>query len=162
MASRYEDKKTREKRLINLVYADADYASVLPAEAPDFTIKQRHADTEFGVEVTEFYYTEAQARAANIPDYIGEILNGGRHRHKDDLAALKVQRVTIIPGDDTRPRQEVDAIVQEFPKVDQWVSRVADRIENHRRFCGQTQSYLETVQKLVIPLLSRNPAVARG
>ncbi|MBN1459592.1 MAG: hypothetical protein JXA57_08640 [Armatimonadetes bacterium] len=161
MSGKRDAKKAREKTLLNLIYADEDYAAVVPAEEPDFRIRHKQGDGEFGVEVTEFYHDQSRARISNIPGYIGEILSMGEYRHKDDVAALKLGRFAIVPADDSRPRQELDGVIQAVPTVDQWVDKVADLVSRkNERFADYTAG-LDHVNLIVMDRenrLARLPA----
>ena len=126
-------KKNKERTIFDFVYSDRVFDSVTPTEEPDFKVK--NADGEFGVEITEFYFSQSRARIKNIPGYAGEILNEKRYRHKDDIVSLKVEEVTVLPGDDRRPSFQVDGIIEQQPRIDEYVNKISELIENkNRRF----------------------------
>ncbi|MEG6585324.1 hypothetical protein [Dendrosporobacter sp. 1207_IL3150] len=62
------DKKLKEISIVNLIYSDVEY-QITPSEEPDFIIINKKAKYSFGVEVTEYYHNESNARIRNIPNY---------------------------------------------------------------------------------------------
>jgi hypothetical protein len=82
----------------------------------------RHAGSYFGVEVTEFYYSQSNARLRNIPGYLNEILEESKFRHKNDRKELDVVEFTI--KSDRWPDQKAKGIFQELPIVSAYVDQV--------------------------------------
>src|SRR6266516_3436436 len=112
-------KKNKERTIFDFVYTGRLIDSVTPTEEPDFKVKK--ADGEFGVEITEFYFSHSQARLKNIPAYFNEILDKKKYRHKDDVVPLEVKEFTVMPGDNRGPSFKVEGIIQERPKIDEYV-----------------------------------------
>jgi hypothetical protein len=79
-------KKDKERKIFDFVYSDRVLKSVTPNEEPDFKVENK--DGEFGVEITEFYYSHSVARLNNIPTYLTEIIKDRKYRHKDDMIPL--------------------------------------------------------------------------
>lgn len=125
-----DEKKKREKAILDLVYSDKSFESVTPKEEPDFEIKHKFNGPKFGVEVTEFYFSESLARINNIPGYVSEIISTGKYKHKDDIASLGVKEFTLIPGDNRKPQQKISGIFQAQPNINEYVAKVAESIEN--------------------------------
>ena len=144
------DKKTKEKALLNLIYADENYASIAPGERPDFRVRHKYDGGEFGVEVTEFYHTESHARLDNIPDYFGEILNHGRYRHKDDLVPLAVKEIEIIRHGRDGPAEKVPGILTKLPTLEEHVSKIAEVIGGKNRRLGGYLDGLDHVNLIVV------------
>lgn len=129
------EKKKREKAILDLVYSDKSFASIVSDEEPDFKLKHRFNNTEFGVEITEFYFSESHARINNIPGYVSEIISTKKYRHKDDTALLGVKEAILIPGDNRETQKKINGIFQEQPDIDEYVDRVAKLIEvKNKRF----------------------------
>lgn len=82
----------------------------------------------FGVEVTEFYDTESDARARNHPTYVSDLLAGGGHMHKDDVSVLSVARVSIQGPDGVVKQTDVSAILRELPTYDDKAKQLAAAI----------------------------------
>ena len=126
-------KKDKERTIFDFVYADRVYDSVTPTEEPDFTVT--NADGAFGVEITEFYFSQSEARIQNIPGYFQEILERQNYRHKDDVVPLSVAEMTIQTGDNRRPSFNVRGIVQRLPSIAEYVQKIAELIEHkNKRF----------------------------
>ena len=98
------------------------------SESPDFELRHHNEDTYFGVEVTEFYLFESDARIKNIPGYMSDLFAGGEPRHKDDVDALTVEKVVWRKADGL-DEQIIDAIKRRLPDVPTYVHRVASVIE---------------------------------
>ena len=73
---------------------------------------KRHGP-EFGVEVTDLYQTEANARLVNVPGYAPQLFTGGPHMHRDDVDILKVVRFSISDKDGNPKQADVPGVVQE-------------------------------------------------
>ena len=128
-----DTKKNKERTIFDLVYAGRAFDSVTPTEKPDFTVK--NADGEFGVEITEFYFSQSEARIKNIPGYFQEILEGKKYRHKDDAVPLDVAEITVQPGDNRRPNFNVKGIVRQLPRFDEYIKKISELIEQkNKRF----------------------------
>ena len=71
-----------------MVYDVDRFDTVRESESPDFTLQHRNEQECFGVEATEFYLTDSDARIRNIPGYMSSLFAGGQARHRDDVDAL--------------------------------------------------------------------------
>jgi len=119
-------RKERERAILDMVYGDGDFEEVIESESPDFRIKKKGQALAFGVEVTEFYCSESNARVRNIAEYVTQILTEERYRHKDDKTALPVCVATLVR--DGEPDQEIQGIFQEVPRVGEYARMVAEVI----------------------------------
>ncbi len=122
-----QSKKKRERTILSMVYKDTELIEVVEFESPDFNVRKNITDGYFGVEVTEFYYSQAHARLDNIPGYLGEILDEGKYRHKRDKKELDVVDLKIIS--EGKPDQIVRGIFQELPPVSAYVDIVSGIIK---------------------------------
>ena len=86
-------KKQQERRIFDLVYADRSFDEVKESENPDFLVRYFPNTPYFGVEVTECYLTETNARIHNISGYTDELLRVNNFRHKDDGKIIKVTKI---------------------------------------------------------------------
>jgi len=107
-----DPKKARERKILELVYANRSVADIVPSERPDFII-HRHDGTMFGVEIAELYHSETDARLERIPDYYSELLNGGNFRHRDDARLITVGKIDILTPSNEVVCSQVEAIIQE-------------------------------------------------
>lgn len=64
------EKKNKEYQLLNKIY-NSEKIRIEKSESPDFIIHTK--TSEFGVEITEFYYSETSARLKNRNEYIDNI-----------------------------------------------------------------------------------------
>ena len=110
-----DSKKQRERQILDEVYADRTFSEIEPHESPDFLIR-RHPRTErFGVEITEFYLTEGEARLELIEGYWTDLLDGGDVRHKDDHHHFEVVKVDILTEEGEIHASNVPMIKRSVP-----------------------------------------------
>ncbi len=121
-------KKRAEKTVLRMIYDLETFEPVEESERPDFVLRWRGASELFGVEITRFYHSEASARLEHISGYLDELLEGGKHRHKDDVKELLVENLTLTKEDGSSP-EVVKGIMQAFPPVADQMQLVAERIE---------------------------------
>ena len=124
-----EEKKRDEFRLLRCVYDVDGFESVTPSERPDFIIRPGGTRGLFGVEVTEIFQSESDARLDRLPGYAAQLFAGGEPRHKDDYAALSLDTVSILEPDGTVKEADIPAIVRDMPTVDEYRSRIIAAIE---------------------------------
>jgi hypothetical protein len=93
-----DSKKERERQILDEVYADRTFYEIehLTNKSPDFLIRPHPRTERFGVEITEFYLTEGEARLQLIEGYRTDLLDGGDVRHKDDYHHFEVAKVDIV------------------------------------------------------------------
>lgn len=139
-------KKSKEQAIFNLVYAGRPIHSVTPSEEPDFRVT--NADGEFGVEITEFYFTQSQARLRNIPSYGLEILDQKTYRHKDDIVPLEVKEFTVVPNDG-RPSFTVEGLIQDIPSMQEYVVKISELIETKNKLFGKYSVGLSHVNLII-------------
>src|ERR1700737_4615489 len=84
------NKAEREWATLRLVYDDQEFASDAHSDSPDFLLRHPSSDMQFGVEVTELYETESDARARFHESYIDDLLAGAPPMHRDDAEVLAV------------------------------------------------------------------------
>lgn len=95
---REEEKKEEERNILNMIFSD-EYFTIKGDEEPDFILSTKKDKYEFGVEITEFFYKEANARLYNIPNYINIFTNpegNNRKPHKKDRNKFDVKIATAI------------------------------------------------------------------
>lgn len=122
------NKKHEERRIFDLIYADRSLDEVKEYENPDFLVRYFPNTPYFGVEVTEYYLSETDARIDNISDYSTQLLNGEGFKHKDDRQVLTVSKIDIINDDDTVFAKDIPAIFQEVPPPNKCANDVAKRM----------------------------------
>ncbi|WP_420768268.1 hypothetical protein ACNR9V_12935 [Parageobacillus thermoglucosidasius] len=85
------NKKQNEMYILKSVYKTEKYKEVKQIEEPDFIITN-HSNIKFGVEVTEYYYSETDARLRKIQNYFQDLINHERYGHKQDKKQLERNR----------------------------------------------------------------------
>jgi hypothetical protein len=124
------NKREKERLILGTVYDASRFRQIVQQESPDFVVHHFQIPERFGVEVTELYYSEADARLRNIPGYVTHLANGGRHYHRDDVSALQVVALTITAPDGTIKFQDETAVLRGRPPVEAYVDRLATLIRN--------------------------------
>jgi hypothetical protein len=126
---RKQSKKEREREIVDLVYAFRQPFKIDDGEQPDFIARLAPMDKPFGIEVTEFFHSESEARLDRVPGYVGDLLKGGVFRHKTDRQELIVDKIKIMSGGAVK-FSGVPAIVQEAPPIAECAAMVAKIIRN--------------------------------
>lgn len=124
------EKEISESIILFQIYDKSKFKKITKREKPDFEIEHNHG-YKFGVEVTEFYFSETNARRRNIPDYVGDILSHRKYKHKDDIEKLKVKKVTVIS--DGKPNGNMDVILQKLPEKNELISLISEVIKNKNK-----------------------------
>jgi hypothetical protein len=142
------DKKEKERNILAYVYELDRYADVLDSEGPDFRIK-RHAEAEcFGVEVTQFHYSESNARLRAIPEYFDEIINESKYRHKDDKKELAVHDAVIIDAEGNEV-SKTKCLLQKRPSIEDHVAMLHKVIRSKENKLPQYQHDLTHINLIV-------------
>lgn len=145
-------KAERERAALDQVYGAHEFKSLHHGDRPDFVLRYRGADSAFGVEVTELYETEADARAELHPGYIGELLAGGRHMHKHDASVLKVEKVQLQDEDGKLKAADLPAIIREKPSADEHAHSIAQIL---RRKTEQATGYRQDLSHVNLLIVDR-------
>ncbi len=103
--------KDAEREILNYVFGNRAFTSVDPIEKPDFICRVSPTKS-FGVEVTEFFISESDARLRRIATYPNDLLVHRRYLHKDDRTRLRVENVIYRKANSDEER-EVAAIITE-------------------------------------------------
>lgn len=118
-------KQDRELSALRRVYLPDDFESVRPQDSPDFVLRHHRAATQFGVEVTELYESQAEARIVQRPEYVSDLLAGGRHMHRDDVVVLSVSTAKIEDADGNLKAEGVPAILRKLSSPQQHAAAIA-------------------------------------
>jgi len=129
--------KLLELKLFRYIYGHSNDWDVMPSESPDFICIRNHKPI-LGVEVTELYRNESDARLKNINGYAATLLKGGNYVHKDDKGNIRVDRVKYIKKDEKDGR-EINAIIQEVPGFNEKIALLIKAIEGKKK---NVDSYL--------------------
>jgi hypothetical protein len=120
--------KCEERKVIEMVFGGHPELNIVESERPDF-ICEIPEKIRFGVEVTDFFLSESEARLCRIPNYAIDLLTTKKYKHKDDKHRIRVDKV-IYHSAKTGERREIEAIIGEEHTIDVVVSRIKTAIEN--------------------------------
>jgi hypothetical protein len=134
--------KDDERRAFDYAYRPHDQWTVAPSESPDF-VCLRNGKPVLGVEVTELWQHETDARLSKINGYLDSLLGGGEVAHKDDRVFAKTEIIQLLPKDSLEPIAEVPAIVRKHPSpaeraklLDTALKVKERRVSDYRGRCG--------------------------
>lgn len=132
--------KSDELARLQQAFGNLDDLSITESESPDFLLT-RAGIVVLGVEVTELFAHQSDARLKKVEGYAHSLLDGGPHRSASDHKRLRVSKVTITNKDESNPRT-VDAIIIDQPnfatRVRLLESTVANKellLANYKRKC---------------------------
>jgi hypothetical protein len=123
-----QDKKERERAIVESVYGSRMPFKIDDNEQPDFVARLAPLDEPFGIEVTEFFQSASKARLDRIPGYVGELLDGGAFRHRVDRQELTVGKGQILSERREVVARDVPMIVQRVPLLRECAAMVAEVI----------------------------------
>jgi len=125
--------------MFKYIYGNCENWNVVPAESPDF-VCVRNNKTVLGVEITELYPNESDARLEKVSGYCLDLLDGKEVIHKDDKKNLRVERITYFKKDKSDGR-EINAIIHEGISFGKKVSRFQEVVNRKEK---KTNSYLSS------------------
>ncbi len=139
--------KLDERKILEAAYSHLSPLVVNESESPDFLCEA--FGSKFGVEVTEFFVSESEARLQKLPGYGLSLLKGGDYRHKKDKASLKVEDITYhIQGDEKGI--PLKAMRLEVPSAVEIIKRVADVIAKKEAKCNDYLAAISPVDLLIL------------
>jgi hypothetical protein len=142
------DKKARELAALREVYPEAEFPVVTPREKPDFSIGAKDGGLPFGVEVTEFYFSESTARLRNIPYYLKRLIEGDR-AHKADLTELPISTVRIISPEGA-DKGEFRGVIKETPSFAKYSAALADVVRRKAEILPGYAADMRHVNLLIV------------
>jgi hypothetical protein len=119
------NKKLEERQVLDAVYAGRPGFAVASSESPDFIITAPFLERPVGVEIVRFYESETDARLERIPDYLGDLLDNQKYRHKEDQRCLDIREVTILEPDCDQEVARAMAVIKRCPSIKEWGGIVA-------------------------------------
>ncbi|MEU5529489.1 hypothetical protein ABZ744_21395 [Micromonospora chersina] len=143
----HERKRAHETVILQMAYDLSDFHQVSPRERPDFALTRREVDKPFGVEVTQLFRHQSQARLNLVPGYMHRLWSGGSHLHKKDVKALQSVKVKIEDKHGNVRHTDVPAIIMEAPTVTQFRSALgqAIRMKTARQYDSSEFDHLNLV-----------------
>lgn len=140
-------KKDKERNILFSIYKKDDYAQIEDSEEPDFIICEKKDGNRFGVEVTELYYTETNARMKNLDNYCLDLLDGKDFKHKDDKKNIEIGFPKLIAenGEET----EIKALVSHVLKLFEYLAKVRELIANKNNRVSSYNNELSHVNLII-------------
>ncbi len=143
------EKKNRERKIFDLVYATRATGTVTDSETPDFLVSPPLGRRNFGVEVTELYGSDSSARLERTPGYSLDLLAGGKFIHRDDEQGLRIGKVDIVTREGAVVYSQIRGIVQSAPTFAESARKAAERILGKSRRLGLPRSDLTHVNLII-------------
>jgi len=143
------DKCAEKQALIKVFGSYAEKAE--ESESPDFVI--RNNSYSHGIEITEFYPTDIDAKLQNAPSYTVGLLDETQQLHRKDRGILRVENVTVTHQDGTSVG-DVRAIIQRNPTPVEKFDLLIKTIRNKSSKC---KSYLERCNVVDLVIWDRSP-----
>jgi hypothetical protein len=109
------DKKAKERVIFDMIYDESAFSFVRQQECPDVVLAYRSIPEPFGVEITELYYSESEARLHNLPSYAHELFEGRPHRHRDDVELLQISRANVLSPEGIVKARDIPLLIREMP-----------------------------------------------
>lgn len=152
--------KKKETDILKMVYDVDKFERVIKGENPDFKMKHKNHQYLFGVEVTEFYYSESNARLRNIPRYVNEIIKYKKYRHKSDKKIFEVKPITLQSKN--KPDRQLEGLLLELPSITQYTQMVIDIIENKNKRIYDYIKNLDHVNLVILDTENRLITIRRS
>ena len=140
--------KEKERDILKAIYDLSDFDEVISYEKPDFKIRIKNSEMYFGVEITEFYFSESNARMRNIDGYIGELLDEGKYRHKDDVYDLEIVGGKLISS--SGKEQDIKAVFKELPTLKTYVEGICQKIREKNNLLAIYDPTLTHVNLIIL------------
>lgn len=110
------NKRVNEWSILRTVYDVSEFSEIRETERPDFLLMRNDRDAQsFGVEVTELFANQADARAVNHPEYLPALFAGALHMHKDDPRLLPVSRMRLTDPEGNVRHEDLPGILTPTP-----------------------------------------------
>jgi hypothetical protein len=112
-----ERKRSQETMILEMAYDLSWFHHVNPRERPDFALTNREGRKAFGVEITQLFINESQARLNMIASYLHRLWSGGSHLHKKDIETLKSTTVKVTDEKGIVRYTDLPAVIMEIPNL---------------------------------------------
>lgn len=120
------NKDKTEKWILDMIFQESD---ITKSEQPDFIIKKSNSIV-FGVEITQLFFDESNARVHCNPKFFDSINKDGTLSNKKDESNLKVVTLTSIPKTkDEKPITVKGIVNKNPPNIPDILNRLCEVIE---------------------------------
>lgn len=120
--------REQERAILRMIYNEEEFVTVIQDDCPDFRIVRRGSEIQFGVEITELYSSEAEARLSNLPGYLSHLLAGGAYRHKSDQTVLEIGEFRVDQPDGLK--SVTGCIRLKIPEFPDYIGKLVESIES--------------------------------
>ncbi|TPF18093.1 hypothetical protein [Priestia megaterium] len=138
--SREQLKKEREKQILSIVYdVDKCVFDEKDSEKPDFKFRLDNGD-KFGVEITEFYSSETEAKLMKDKDYKNDLLYNDGRIHKKDEDIIEKGTLFFMSYDESG-FYEVPGLLRHLPSETDYLNKLAKEIgEKNKKYANYSES----------------------
>lgn len=138
--------KNDERKILNMIFTEEEYL-IVDSEEPDFILTNKKYEATFGVEITESYKDEANARLMHRKGYIDIIIDPDDNEHKGkankgDREKLPVHELTVL-NDDNTYGDTIKAIVSKARHPNEvgntllkCIEKKENKLENYKKQVG--------------------------
>jgi hypothetical protein len=142
-----ERKRAQETAVLKMAYDLSGFHSVIPRERPDFALTHWADSKPFGVEITQLFIHESQARFNLIPGYAHRLWSGGSHLHKKDVKILQSVTVEVRDKQGKVRYNDLPAVITKTPSVADFRSGLCEviRSKTARRYDSDEFTHLNLV-----------------
>lgn len=162
--------KLFERQIFDYVYGRRhEWKTIVEAEEPDFLCAKEN--TLIGVEITELFLDQSDARLRRVDGYSLKLLNGGNFLHKSDKENIKIDKIKYFQnGDPGCPGIELSAIIQRVPHLTKKASLLSatiaakeKKIKNYLKSCSAVDLIIndasalfmfDKYENMIIPLFN--------
>lgn len=138
----------KERSILDSIYKSIPGLEIIKNEKPDFRLIYKNEKFYFGVEVTEFYFSGSSARMRNITDYVGDLLNEKKYRHKNDKKELEIEKVTIV-SKNGHEKGEVEGILYKLPGLSYYLKKINQIIRDKNKAFNEYDKTLNHINLII-------------
>jgi hypothetical protein len=122
-------KQEHEFAIFSTVYDPSAFAQTDCSDKPDIRAR-RTGESWFGVEITELFPSQTDARTHTDPAYVSQVLAGKPVKHRDDAVRLAVSPIQITNEDGSGSSATVQGIWRQHPSHVEHYDALLDRIND--------------------------------
>lgn len=121
--------KRREREIFEGVYNLLKNTRIVDSESPDFIIEDDRL-YRLGVEVTELYQDETEAKLRHHPGYVDGLLSGKQAVFRKDKDKISVDKIKLVSDDPEKEDLEINAIIRNILSPQAAVERLFQSIRS--------------------------------
>lgn len=141
--------KDEEKRILRMVYSEDKYVVEGEIEQPDFRLNTLDDGFVFGVEITELYANESSARLKKIDNYVNDIIDNEKYRHKKDKKDLPIVTFASIPEGDEQSMTFKGVHIKKPPNLIMMIKNLENAIRSKTEKAKKYDDTLSVIDLVV-------------